>query len=342
MTQKLTLETRVAGYLSRQLGGAVRVDTLRRFPVGFSWATFGVDLDAQPGVALPARTMILRMGEDDGLYAPYSATRQFQVLAALARSPMPTPGVYLHSDDRTILGAPFFFCERSVGRAPLPSPGAPDDPVPAHRASLGAQFVSALAQLHQFGWRAAPELADWEPGLTLDNTALRQVDALLDDYRRWAMQPEPTVLWAANWLRRHAPKAERLGIVHGDYRIGNFLVQDGRITAMLDWESAHIGDPHEDLGWASLAQFNGGSGLVSRLLQQDEFFGQYEERTGWKVDVNVVRYYAVMSMLKLALVNIAAAQRFQLSGTADIRMAALATQSTSTLRQVQKMIEAIR
>lgn len=342
MKEETSLEARVADYLSHQLDGHVRIASLRRFPVGFSWATFGVDLNPDVGVAVPARTMILRVGKDDGLYAPYSATRQFQVLAALARSPMPTPGVYWHSDDRAILGAPFFFCERSVGRAPLPSPGAPDDPVPEHRASLGAQFVAALAQLHQFDWRAAPELAGWEPGLTTENTAVYQVEVLLDDYRRWAMRPEPTVLWAAHWLRRHAPKAVRLGIVHGDYRIGNFLVQDGCITAMLDWESTHLGDPHEDLAWAGLAQFNGGSGLVSRLLTESDFFRQYEERTGWAVDVNVVRYYAVMSMLKLALVNIAAAQRFQLSGTADIRMAALATQSTSTLRQVQKLIEAVR
>jgi aminoglycoside phosphotransferase (APT) family kinase protein len=341
MTEQ-SLEARVSAYLSNRLGADVRVGTLRRFPVGFSWATFGVDLVADPGVALPARSMILRMGADDGLYAPYSSKRQFQVLAALERSSMPTPRVYWHSDDRRLLGAPFFFCEHSVGRAPLPSAGAPDDPVPEHRANLGSQFVAALAQLHQFDWRAAPELTEWDPGMTIDNTALHQIEVGLEDYRRWAMQPEPTVLWAASWLRRHAPKASRLAIVHGDYRIGNFLVQDGRITAMLDWESTHIGDPHEDLGWASLAQFNGGSGLVSRLLPEADFFRQYEERTGWQVDVDVVRYYGVMSMLKLALVNLAAAQRFQLSRTSDIRMAALATQSTSTLRQVQKLIEAVR
>jgi aminoglycoside phosphotransferase (APT) family kinase protein len=337
-----SLEVRVCAYLSSRLGGGVRVDALRRFPVGFSWATFGVDLVADPGVALPARSMILRMGADDGLYAPYSATRQFQVLAALKRSPMPTPDVYWHSDDRSLLGAPFFFCERAAGRAPLPSAGAADALVPEHRASLGSQFVGALAQLHQFDWRAAPELGEWEPGVTVDNTALNQIEACLDDYRRWAMQPEPAVLWAAHWLRRHAPKASRLCIVHGDYRIGNFLVQDGRITAVLDWESSHIGDPHEDLGWASLAQFNGGSGLVSRLLPEADFFAQYEQRTGWHVDVEAVRYYRVMSALKLALVSLAAAQRFQLSGTSDIRMAALATQWTPTLRQMQKQIEAIR
>lgn len=335
----LCLAERVSAFLSERLGGRVQVDTLRRFPVGFSWVTYGVDLSCDASLTLPAKSMILRLGLDDGLYAPYSSQRQTEVLSALERCPMPTPRVYWNSDDRSVLGAPFFFCERVTGRAPLPSEGGPDDPVPEHRASLADQFVTGLADLHRFPWQDAAELADWEPGLTLENSALHQVDVCLQDYQRWAMRPEPAVLWAAHWLRRHAPKASRLGIVHGDYRIGNFLVQDGRMTAMLDWESAHIGDPHEDLGWASLPQFNGGSGLVCRLLPEDVFYRMYEERTGWRVNRDAVRYYAIMSLLKLALVNMAAAQRFELSGTTDIRMAALGTQVTSTLRQMQKLIE---
>ena len=57
------------------------------------------------------------------------------------KSPVPTPRVYWHSDDRRILGAPFFFCERVAGRAPLPSVGAPDDPVPVHREAMAASIA---------------------------------------------------------------------------------------------------------------------------------------------------------------------------------------------------------
>src|SRR5690606_25818518 len=122
-----------------------------------------------------------------------------------------------------------FFCERVTGRAPLPSQGEPGDPVPQHRASLGRQFVEALAALHRFDWKSAPELAGWGEGIDPRNTAERQVEACLDDYRRLVVRPQPAVVWAIAWLRRNAPRAAHLSIVHGDFRIGNFLVEDGRI-----------------------------------------------------------------------------------------------------------------
>ncbi len=335
------LQQRIEGYLAAQVGGPVRVSGLKRFPVGFSWATYAVDVEGGAGAKVPAATMILRMGPDDALYAPYSAVRQFQLLSALKRSPVPTPRVYWHSDDRGILGAPFFFCERVSGRAPLPSVGAPDDPVPHYRETIARQFVGALADLHRFDWQGAPELADWGPGLTLENTALRQVDACEQDYLRWATRPQPAMLWALHWLRRNAPRAQRLAIVHADYRIGNFLFENGQITSVLDWESAHIGDPNEDLAWAALPQFGGGTGLVCRLMAQEPFLALYEQLSGHSVDRATVRYYTVMSLLKLGQVYLASAHAFERAGASDVRMGAMATQAAQTLRQMQKDIEAI-
>lgn len=337
--QEESIKTRIAGFLSEKLGTKVSIEGFRRFPVGFSWATFGIDVSSSDRAVEP-KSLILRVGPDDGLFAPYSAERQFQVLSALERSPVPSPRVYWHSDDRSILGLPFFICERASGRAPLPSAGVAGDPVELHRATIGEQFVRSLAHLHAFDWASARELSAWDPGTTVDNTALRQTESCFADYNRWTLRPEPAVIWAIHWLRRNAPKADRLGIVHGDYRIGNFLVDGDRITAILDWESAHIGDPHEDLGFAVLPLFTAGTGLVCRLLPEDEFLNVYERYSGRQVDRRKVRYYAIMSLLKMALVSVAATQRFELSGTSDIRMAALGTQAVPIFRQMQKMIEA--
>lgn len=335
------LRVRLEQYYSRTAGGPVRVTGFQRFPVGFSWATFGVDLEAQPPAQVPAGSLILRIGPDDGLYAPYTARPQFQLLHALQRSPVPTPAVYACSDDRAVLGAPFFLCERVQGRAPLPSVGAPDDPVLTDRDSLARQFVGALADLHRFDWRSAPELADWGQDVDTGNAALAQVELCEQDYSRWITKPQPAVVWALHWLRRNTPRAARLGLVHGDYRIGNFLYEQGRITAILDWESAHIGDPHEDLAYAALPQFGGGTGRVCRLLALEDFLAMYEQCSGQAVDREAVRYYTVMSLLKLALVYLASAHTFERAGASDIRMGAMATQAAQTLRQMQKTIEAI-
>ncbi|HEY2417932.1 MAG TPA: phosphotransferase family protein, partial [Steroidobacteraceae bacterium] len=327
-------------YLTTQMGAPVRASGLKRFPVGFSWATYALDVEAGSAATLPAATMILRMGPDDALYSPYSSVPQFQLLSALARSGVPTPRVYWHSDDRTILGAPFFFCERVSGRAPLPSVGAPDDPALRHREAMASQFVGALADLHGFDWQAALELGDWARGLTPENAALRQVEVCEQDYARWATRPQPAMLWALHWLRRHAPRAQRLAIVHADYRIGNFLFEGGRISAVLDWESAHIGDPHEDLAWAALPQFGGGTGLVCRLMAKESFLALYERLSDHRVDPEALRYYTVMSLLKLAQVYLASAHTFERAAASDVRMGAMATQAAQTLRQMQRDIEA--
>ena len=68
--------------------------------------------------------------------------------------------------------------------------------------------------------------------------------------------------------------------MHGDYRLGNFLERNGRITAILDWELVHLGDPVEDLGWAFLPQYRGGTPLVCGLASEEDFLARYEARAG--------------------------------------------------------------
>jgi aminoglycoside phosphotransferase (APT) family kinase protein len=111
---------------------------------------------------------------------------------------------------------------------------------------------------------------------------------------------------AAEWLREHLPPADRIVLVHGDYRSGNFLYDDGgRITAILDWELAHLGDPHEDLGWVVNPLFSvrgaGGERLACGLSPRDEMLARYEQATGWRVDPERLRFYEIFNNYKLAV-----------------------------------------
>jgi len=131
-----------------------------------------------------------------------------------------------------------------------------------------------------------------------------------------------------------------VAIVHGDYRTGNFLEEGGRITAILDWELVHLGDPHEDLGWASLPMYMGGSKLISRLAEPEWFYARYAEKTGFEVSMASVRYYQVFSLLKLAATHMAAARCFEEGRFNDMRMPAMGSQIATCLRQMDKLIEA--
>lgn len=333
-----TLARRIAGYLEQQVGHAVQVGTVRRFPVGFSWLTYAVPVTGLQGGGDTVE-LILRLGPDYGLFAPYSAAPQVLAMQSLERSAVPLPRAYWSSDDPAILGAPFLFCEKVPGAAVVPwvaagQPGLED----GYRQRLAEQFTDALAALHCVLWQDRP-IAAMAHGITAENAARVNVEQWEALIRRWAMRPYPLADWGLRWLKAHTPVAPRVAIVHGDYRTGNFLEQGGRITAILDWELVHLGDPHEDLGWASLPMYMGGSKLICRLAEPDWFYARYGEKAGFEVSMPSVLYYRAFSLLKLAATHMAAARCFEEGRFNDMRMPAMGSQIATCLRQMEKTIE---
>jgi aminoglycoside phosphotransferase (APT) family kinase protein len=329
------LADRLAGYLSAAVGGRVSVEGLKKYPAGFSWRTYSVQLRGFPG----ADEAILRVGPPYGLFAPYSAMPEFESLSALEHSGVPAPRVYFASDQLSIMGAPFFLSQKVEGDTPLPWGTQSQQLEGDRRQRLAEDFICALAALHRFDWRATP-LQRWGEGVTVENAGLRQIDEWESRFRRWALRPHPMAHRALAWLRARAPKAERLSLVHGDYRLGNFLERDGRITAILDWELVHLGDPIEDLGWAFLPQYRGGTGLVCGLAGEDEFLRRYEALSGLKVAPETLKFYIVFSLLKLAFTHMAAARCFEEGQFNDMRMPAMATQIAPVFRQIAKIVGA--
>ncbi|MCP5265666.1 MAG: phosphotransferase family protein [Burkholderiaceae bacterium] len=338
LADDVALSDRIATFLSRETGDAIRVTQLTRFPVGFSWLTFAVTLEGFSSGA-STRELILRLGPDYGLFAPYSAMPQVLAMQSLTGSAVPVPAAYWHSDDPSLLGAPFLFSERATGTAVIPWASASLKPLDdTYRLQLAEDFIAALAALHCTDWEKQP-IAPMGEGATRENAAARELDFWQHEYERWAMRPYPLFEWGLRWLRRHEPVAPRLSIIHGDYRTGNFLEVDGRITSILDWELVHIGDPHDDLGWASLPMYMGGTKLVCRLIERERFFEAYQARVPFEVSMSAVTYYQALSLLKLAATHMAAARCFEDGRFNDMRMPAMGSQILPVLRQLEKAIE---
>jgi aminoglycoside phosphotransferase (APT) family kinase protein len=121
-------------------------------------------------------------------------------------------------------------------------------------------------------------------------------------------------------LRRYPPPAaQKLSVVHGDYRSGNFLHDgEGRILAILDWEMAHIGDPLEDLGWAFdplWSHFD--STKVAGLLPRADAIAIWEKTSGLKVDPEALAWWALFNAFKGLVIWISAAKSFRDGGGVD-------------------------
>lgn len=99
----------------------------------------------------------------------------------------------------------------------------------------------------------------------------------------------PLVHLALDWLEANVPaEPERLVIVHGDAGPGNFLYSGDRVTALLDWELVHIGDPMADLAMLCLRS------LFQPLVPMPEAFAAYEFAGGVKIDLARVRYWRLL------------------------------------------------
>ncbi|WP_304309149.1 phosphotransferase family protein [Pseudacidovorax intermedius] len=336
------LVPRLAAFLATSWGRPVAIDALHRFAAGMSWITLGftATLPAHGGAPAETRALILRVGDPAGLLAPYRAEPEYHVLAALEGRPaLPVPRVFAFSDDPAVIGAPFLVAGRVEGDTPMPWKGAAEARGEALNASLAADFVDGLAALHRVDWRATPLARLWGP-VDAAGVARAQVDF-------WWMHagladadaaPPPQMHHARRWLQRHAPVAPRVAIVHGDYRVGNFLQQAGRITAVLDWELVHAGDPHEDLAWAALRVFSGGTGRVGGLMTREAFLARYAAQAGFEPDLRVLHYYEVLGLFKSASMLMGAAQRVQGDQACDVRMASMGFQVASTLLELNRLL----
>ena len=333
------LAVKVAAYLTEQVGHLVQVGSVRRFAVGFSWLTYAVPVTGLAGGS-DTEELILRLGPDYGLFAPYSADPQALAMRSLEGSAVPLPRAYWSSDDPAVFGAPFLFCEKVSGEAVVPWVSANEPGLEkGYRKQLAAEFIDVLAALHRVPWQDKP-IAALAGGITAESAALVNVEYWEAQIGRWAMRSYPLAEWGIRWLKAHCPVAQRVAIVHGDYRTGNFLEVGGHITSILDWELVHLGDPHEDLGWASLPMYMGGSKLISRLAEPDWFYSRYSQKVGFEVSMESVRFYQAFSLLKLTATHMAAARCFEEGRFNDMRMPAMGSQIATCLRQMEKTIEA--
>lgn len=330
------LPLRLQHWLSQTWDVPVTVSNWRRFPMGLSWVTIGFTATLG-SAAKETRELILRLGDPGGLFAPYSTEPEFLALSTLANTPgLPIPGVWLHNDDTAVLGAPFMITQRVSGDVPTPWDGIAGSDE-AQCMSLGNEFADILGVLHAFDWRQS-KLRAWAHGIMLQSTALHELE-------RWAAiagHPQnalpPTMHYAMRWLAANAPVARQLVVVHGDYRVGNFLRQGAHITAVLDWELVHLGDPHEDLAWAGLRAFSPGSRRVGGLVDREVFYARYTAGSGIEIDQVLLRYYEVLMQFKSAAMLLGAARRVQAGRASDIRMAAMGFQLAPTLAELMRLL----
>ncbi len=182
------------------------------------------------------------------------------------------------------------------------------------RIAIASQFIDHLVSIHAFDWRKAELPSFTAPNADPWQAARWQVNWWSQVWREDRVQSIPVVALAERWMRANLPTCDDHVLVHGDYRTGNYLFDEDakRITAILDWELCHIGDPHEDLAWALLRLFgtiDGDRHLASGLFTREEFLTRYEAASGRIVNRKTLRFYEVFATYKCIVITVATGLR---------------------------------
>ncbi len=168
-----------------------------------------------------------------------------------------------------------------------------DDRFAVARRRLVGQLGEAAARIHDLDPAALPKLESVDQ--------ITWYTELLDALA----QPHPVLELVRNWLVEHRPSASRRCVVHGDFRLGNVIVGDDGLRAVVDWELARIGDPMEDLGWLCVKAWRfGASEPVAGLGAYDDLFAAYEAAGGTAVDPDAVRWWEILGTWKWGIMCI--------------------------------------
>ena len=299
------LAPRLAAVLEAALGSGTAIEDLRTLTGGASRTTWA--FNATTGEQ--RRALILRTGPPDEVHAGMELEARAQRAAAAAGAPV--PHIVIADDSIAALGNPFLICDAIAGETivrriqrQLDDPG---------RRRLLSQCAEALVAIH----RADPNL----PGISADDqmAAWRdELDAIGDT--------TATFEWAFRWLADNRPAPSPPRLVHGDFRMGNLIVDKSDLAAVLDWELVHVGEIYEDLAWFCIRAWRFGAPLdlaAGGLGSIEDFLDDYEKAGGAAVDRSAFHWWLVQATLRWGVICRYQAERHLSGQTPSVELATI-------------------
>ena len=248
--------------------------------------------------------LIVRRDPRGGLLETDRAV-EFAVLRALQTSGVPAPHARSLDATGASLGRPSLVMRREPGSCDYFVLNG-DRPLSA-RVRLAEQFCDLLAQVHLVDWKTLGMGAFLEdPGPWASVAELDRWETVL---RRDQLEAYPELDLAKVWLLANAPRSPTTVLVHGDFKPGNVLLEDERLTALLDWELAHLGDPMEDLGWVT-QPLRTNEHLIAGAWEPPELFERYARSTGYEVDETSVAWWSAFACYKTAVMQVTGLRAF--------------------------------
>jgi len=291
--------------------GDVAVENLRALTGGASRTTWAFD-----AVADQRRALILRTGPPDDVHAGMELEAAVQQRAAAAGAPV--PHIVAADNSTAALGNPYLICDAIAGETIVRRIYRTLDDT--SRARLLDQCAQALAAIHRAG-TDVPDLAEF------------------DDLGEWRNRLDEmsdttaTFEWAFRWLAANRPPPSPHVLVHGDFRMGNLIVDESGLAAVLDWELVHTGEVYEDLAWFCIRAWRFGAAEelgAGGLGSIESFLAAYETAAETELDRDVFRWWLTVATLRWGVICRFQAERHLSGVTPSVELAAIGRRVAET------------
>ena len=272
-----------------------------------------LEFELHGGALAGRQRWVLRTDGATKLGIGLSRVREFAVQRALFRAGLAVAEPLIMCCDESVFGAPYFlmrFLSGVADGATLVAQGA--------NAALAGALGRELAKLHRLDLRRALHFL-WAPPADPAAARIAELEKLLAP----DSDPHPVAEWALRWLKHHKPTPVRAVLCHGDFRTGNYLVADDRLSGILDWDFAGWSDPDEDVAWfcAKAWRFDANSREAGGIAARACFDRSYEAIAGRRLDPQRIHYWEVMAALRWLVIALKQRDRFLKLGERSLDLA---------------------
>jgi aminoglycoside phosphotransferase (APT) family kinase protein len=311
-------------------GGEIEVLSMGLMAGGASKEAWSVDV-AKDGETLE---LLLRRATGGAIFTQMlSVSEEYRVLDAAFRAGVTVPRPYGYLDD--VAGKDAFLMARvkgeTIGRRIVRKPEF------AHaRQLLPRQMAQEIARIHSIALDQVPFVA----GPREQPSTPAVVDAL-EEMLDGLPEPHPAIELGLRWLRDHTPTEHGLVLIHADFRLGNFMVDDHGIAAVLDWEGARRGDPAEDLSWALLRAWRFGvdEKRLAGVGEVEPYLDRYNELTGREITMDDLFYWELAGNVRWALGSVRQGLRHTSGEEPSVELAVIGRLASEVEYELLDMLE---
>ena len=272
-----------------------------------------LDFVLEGGPYAGAQSWVLRMDGATKLGLGLPRAREFAVQRTLFCAGLNVAEPLFVCCDKAVCGAPFFLmrCLPGIADGAAIVAGGVNE-------TLAEALGRELARLHALDLKRELHFLSPPPA---DAAAARIAE--LETLLRQDEDPHPVAEWALRWLTRRKPTPMTCVLCHGDFRTGNYLVAEGALTGILDWDFAGWSDPAEDIAWfcAKPWRFGAFTHEAGGIAPRATFYRGYESVAGRAIDPARIRYWEVMAALRWLVIALKQRDRHLRQGERSLDLA---------------------